>query len=185
MEFPTVPTTASLEEIVRFLELQQTQLDELSRPTLQHFIMEVLHVEPASIVDSLIVRADGVDWDPGNGPGIYRYDEATTSWQPLEIGVGESEPYVKINSTGTLPTATGLDAIAIGASSDASANFSVAIAADNAIVNSVQIKELRIESSGLISVALTPDYEDLVIAAGDDAIPNKKYVDDAINDGNI
>jgi hypothetical protein len=36
------------------------------------------------------------------------------------------------------------------------------------------------DGSGIVSVAGTTDYEDQVIAFGDDALTNKKYVDDAI-----
>jgi len=35
--------------------------------------IESLHVEPVKVRDGLIVIADGVDWDPGSGVGIYYY----------------------------------------------------------------------------------------------------------------
>lgn len=33
--------------------------------------LDVLHVEPARIYNGLVVVADGTDWNPGAGLGIY------------------------------------------------------------------------------------------------------------------
>lgn len=35
--------------------------------------MKELHEEPAKLLPGLIVFADGTDWDPGSGQGIYAY----------------------------------------------------------------------------------------------------------------
>ena len=37
-----------------------------------------LHVEPAKPRHGLLVYADGTDWDPGSGEGIYRFDSSAT-----------------------------------------------------------------------------------------------------------
>jgi len=34
--------------------------------------------------DGLLAYADGTNWDPGSGKGLYRYDGDTTSW--VKIG---------------------------------------------------------------------------------------------------
>ena len=86
MEFPTVPTTASVTELVRFLELQQVHLNELSRPTIQHMIVEELNAEPGPLRNNLVAMADGTNWDPGQGRGLYRYNEADSMWQYMEDG---------------------------------------------------------------------------------------------------
>jgi hypothetical protein len=41
----------------------------------------VWHVEPAKRVEGMIRRADGTDWDPGAGAGLYQYRDA--AWRLL------------------------------------------------------------------------------------------------------
>lgn len=43
--------------------------------------LEFLHVEPDKKRDGTIVGADGIDWNPGAGQGIYAYFNAT--WNKL------------------------------------------------------------------------------------------------------
>jgi hypothetical protein len=33
--------------------------------------LDVLYVEPAKLYDGLIAVADGTEWDPGSGAGVY------------------------------------------------------------------------------------------------------------------
>lgn len=33
--------------------------------------LRVLHVEPARVTEGMVVLADGTDWDPGSGAGLY------------------------------------------------------------------------------------------------------------------
>lgn len=40
---------------------------------------EVLHSVPAKVKPGLVVYADGTDWNPGSGEGLYRYNIAG-SW---------------------------------------------------------------------------------------------------------
>lgn len=35
--------------------------------------LKVQHVEPAKRADGLIALADGTNWNPGSGPGVYAY----------------------------------------------------------------------------------------------------------------
>ena len=43
--------------------------------------IEFLHVEPAKLREGMIVGADGTDWNPGSGQGIYAYYGGT--WNKL------------------------------------------------------------------------------------------------------
>ena len=45
--------------------------------------LQTLHAAPERKYDGLVVKADGTDWNPGSGAGVYVYDEATTSWIKL------------------------------------------------------------------------------------------------------
>jgi len=41
------------------------------------------HNAPDKLVDGMIRRADGSDWDPGSGEGLYQYNEDTAAWTKL------------------------------------------------------------------------------------------------------
>jgi hypothetical protein len=45
----------------------------------------VLHVAPKKPRKGMLVLADGTDWDPGSGAGLYRRNEANTAW--LQAGM--------------------------------------------------------------------------------------------------
>lgn len=53
------------------------ELDNLQRfteqPTLPILTLETLTAAPARLEDGMIVKADGVTWNPGAGPGVYCY----------------------------------------------------------------------------------------------------------------
>lgn len=42
-----------------------------------------VHVEPTRKVHGLIVLADGTNWNPGSGRGMYWYNAATSLWKFL------------------------------------------------------------------------------------------------------
>ncbi len=43
-------------------------------------LMEILHMPPERIVAGMLILADGVDFDPGSGEGLYRRDKTNTTW---------------------------------------------------------------------------------------------------------
>lgn len=42
---------------------------------------EILHVEPARPTEAMVVYADGTNWNPGHGAGLYEYN--SIGWTPL------------------------------------------------------------------------------------------------------
>ena len=73
-----------LEQAVR-REFERVQ-DEARRPHVQQTTMAVLNAEPAKYADGTIVYADGTNWDPGQGEGLYCY--YNSKWNPLEPATG-------------------------------------------------------------------------------------------------
>ena len=51
----------------------------LELPLTDSIIIRELNVEPNKVYDGMIARADGTDWDPGEGAGIYEY-QAAAGW---------------------------------------------------------------------------------------------------------
>ena len=62
-----------------------TELKRLANTILNqsHLRVERIHVEPERPRGGDIVYADGTDWDPGSGEGIYFFDETTQAWVKL------------------------------------------------------------------------------------------------------
>jgi hypothetical protein len=77
-----VPRFQNNDQIATFLwdELQKIKaaIDALAAGHL-----DVTHVEPAKLRDGDIRLADGTDWNPGSGKGVYWYDADATTWKLL------------------------------------------------------------------------------------------------------
>lgn len=58
-----------------------TELRRIQRfteqPTFPFLLLEQLNAVPDRLVAGMIVWADGTNWDPGSGQGIYWYDGST------------------------------------------------------------------------------------------------------------
>lgn len=70
----------SLDEIREWVqkELQKIQQEFV----LQDFIrLKTMNAPPKKVFDGLTVLADGTDWNPGSGQGVYTYYNAT--WHKL------------------------------------------------------------------------------------------------------
>lgn len=54
---------------------------ESREPTANALVLKTLNVPPARIVDGMVVKADGVNWNPGAGAGYYGYHSG--AWNKL------------------------------------------------------------------------------------------------------
>lgn len=76
------PATDDLDAWRRYIdeELQRiaTAMQQMQVPAVQ---LAELHVVPAKPRDGLVVFADGTDWDPGSGRGVYVY--SSSAWVKL------------------------------------------------------------------------------------------------------
>lgn len=66
---PSAPP-AELSVSAVWIELQRIQLALLA---LREVKLPVLHAEPEKASEGLLVIADGADWNPGGGQGVYYY----------------------------------------------------------------------------------------------------------------
>jgi hypothetical protein len=42
--------------------------------------LQYLHVEPVRLRAGMFALADGTDWDPGSGEGLYRRNALNSAW---------------------------------------------------------------------------------------------------------
>lgn len=80
---PTVPQgIKTMDDLALYLF---RELQELARCLggVDTVVISVKNVEPVKRVDGHVEYADGVNWNPGSGRGMYRYDSFDTSWHFL------------------------------------------------------------------------------------------------------
>lgn len=51
--------------------------------------LRVLHAAPSKVFAGMLVNADGTDWNPGSGAGLYLRNEANTAWNLVGLAVTE------------------------------------------------------------------------------------------------
>lgn len=66
-------------EVDQLLTAIRTMWD--SHYELHNSLTTVLYAEPAKLYEGLFAFADGTDWDPGSGRGLYQY--VSGAWQKL------------------------------------------------------------------------------------------------------
>lgn len=79
-EAPNVP--ANIEQLSAFLQEELVRLAGELRgtQTLQVLQFVVLHNAPEKPRQGMVVYADGTNWNPGSGEGLYRYDGTTWNY---------------------------------------------------------------------------------------------------------
>lgn len=70
----------TIEDLQRYVE---QELEVIEQAVLNALPREIdwLHVEPTKVREGLTVGADGTDWNPGAGEGVYTYYAA--AWHKL------------------------------------------------------------------------------------------------------
>ena len=70
-----------LESAVNWIWEQLKTLESANNSARDFIQLKTLHSAPARLKEGLIVLADGMDWDPGTGAGVYVYYSA--GWHKL------------------------------------------------------------------------------------------------------
>jgi hypothetical protein len=76
---------ADAKELPRFVQNELERLTDGLESPFTHQLLGVLHAEPSrKPQDSVMVAfADGTDWNPGAGRGLYLHDPLTSTWTKL------------------------------------------------------------------------------------------------------
>lgn len=72
---PNDPSQLALYLQQELLRLKQS-LDS-AQPSLR---LQIIHAAPTKVFADMVIYADGTDYDPGSGAGIYRRNEANNAW---------------------------------------------------------------------------------------------------------
>lgn len=67
---PVIPAEQSV--LLEYL-MRELEAIERSQQASNSLRLNVTYVEPTKVGEGLIVLADGTEWDPGSGAGIYAY----------------------------------------------------------------------------------------------------------------
>jgi hypothetical protein len=68
------------QELVRFLMQELWKLSSLANLVAEGQL-EISHAAPDKPRTGMLRVADGTQWNPGSGRGLYWYDEGTASWK--------------------------------------------------------------------------------------------------------
>jgi hypothetical protein len=71
-----------LKDVAEFLARQFAGL-EAAFNEVGEITLEELHVAPDKYQNGKLYYADGTDWDPGSGRGVYLYDSDGPTWRFL------------------------------------------------------------------------------------------------------
>ncbi len=96
---PPVLPTDSIEVLSRAMEEELRRIADTFRDqSLGQYTLELRTSEPKRIFDGLVARADGINWNPGGGAGVYWYSEVQQRW----IIMGSQDFYFDVAS-GKIP----------------------------------------------------------------------------------
>lgn len=77
VRLPDPPAEYSQEYMARMLNQVNLQFRALgSIGNQQQLVLDTRHAAPDKIEDGMLVKADGTDWNPGAGSGVYVYRDA-------------------------------------------------------------------------------------------------------------
>lgn len=71
--YEPTPTPTAFPDMRSFIATQLRRIaDTLRNPGVSGVRFDILHVEPTRRSDGDVVMADGADWNPGAGAGLYQ-----------------------------------------------------------------------------------------------------------------
>lgn len=74
------PNSKELNELWEYVMVEFLKLQEESQKLASELEFFTYNVAPGKVWDGLTVKADGVNWNPGSGPGVYCYYGGTWNY---------------------------------------------------------------------------------------------------------
>lgn len=82
MSYVPAPPPSDEKDLMRWIVEELRQVGRAFE-NIEAISLQRRHRPPAKVTDGMIVLADGTNWDPGSGEGVYRWDSDTSSWKFL------------------------------------------------------------------------------------------------------
>jgi hypothetical protein len=76
------PEGGGVEELRAYLSRELARVSAIVN-MLADGMSEVVHAPPTKLVNGMVRNADGTNWNPGAGRGMYRYDTSVPGWVKL------------------------------------------------------------------------------------------------------
>lgn len=70
----------SADALIAFLREELSRLQQALNGAQPFAEIQVAHAEPKKLRAGIVAYADGADWNPGSGEGLYRRDKANANW---------------------------------------------------------------------------------------------------------
>jgi hypothetical protein len=142
-----------------FLRQELANVQAAANRAEPYVLLQTLHTEPVRMFGGMLVLADGSDWNPGYGTGMYQRNEANDAWIFIA-----TQPYVGVVNaitpaggtlavTGALDTSLGLN---VGATTNANHGIELGYTGGSASTPYIDLH------SGATAV----DYDVRLIASG-------------------
>lgn len=62
---------SSINGLLAFLDNELRKIEQAQRTTQPNYVLDTLHAPPLKTIEGMIALADGADWNPGSGGGVY------------------------------------------------------------------------------------------------------------------
>lgn len=72
-----IPGNVNPADMATFLRQELDKIAQAIESQSESLSLKTLHAAPTKYRDGTIVKADGTDWNPGSGSGLYVYRDAT------------------------------------------------------------------------------------------------------------
>ena len=77
----TMPQMKDFEELRRYVEDELVRLQTFLNTPQDFVVFKVTNVAPTRPIEGMIAFADGTNWNPGSGKGLYKYQSG--AWVAL------------------------------------------------------------------------------------------------------
>lgn len=84
-------------DVPDFLRAELASIEQAANRADPQSELIYLHAEPARVRAGMLVLADGTNWNPGSGEGVYRRNAANTAW--VAVAHGNNAAFVENDQT--------------------------------------------------------------------------------------
>jgi len=76
---PSTPP-GNVAELPQWLQQELLRIKQAMDGDQPSLRLQIIHAAPSKVFAGMVIYADGTDYDPGSGAGMYRRNEANNAW---------------------------------------------------------------------------------------------------------